>query len=85
MIYRGDIVETGPAGAITSAPEHPYTRRLMLASPVADPAEQARRREERRRQVEADQAEGDDQPSSAGTTEARKPRNDPRMSTASRS
>ncbi|MFD0899302.1 ATP-binding cassette domain-containing protein [Actinomadura sediminis] len=49
VVYRGDIVETGPAGAVTSEPEHPYTRRLLLAAPVADPDEQARRRAERRR------------------------------------
>jgi ABC-type glutathione transport system ATPase component len=49
VIYQGDIVETGPAAAVTSTPDHPYTRRLLLAAPVADPAEQRRRREERRR------------------------------------
>ncbi|XVQ15023.1 ATP-binding cassette domain-containing protein [Spirillospora sp. CA-255316] len=53
VVYRGDIVETGSADQITSAPEHPYTQRLMLASPVADPVEQARRRDERRRLAEA--------------------------------
>jgi peptide/nickel transport system ATP-binding protein len=52
VVYRGDIVETGSADQVTSAPEHPYTRRLMLASPVADPVEQARRRDERRRLAE---------------------------------
>ncbi len=49
VLYRGDLVETGPAAQVTSAPEHPYTRRLMLASPVADPAAQAQRREQRLR------------------------------------
>ncbi|WP_106401502.1 ATP-binding cassette domain-containing protein [Actinocorallia populi] len=56
VIHRGDIVETGPAAAVTSAPRHPYTRRLMLASPVADPVVQAGRREERRRLAEAERA-----------------------------
>ena len=51
VIYRGDIVETGKAGPVTSHPQHPYTQRLMLASPVADPAEQARRREARRKML----------------------------------
>ncbi|GAA0958134.1 ATP-binding cassette domain-containing protein [Actinocorallia libanotica] len=54
VIHRGDIVETGPAGPVTSAPRHPYTRRLMLASPVADPAAQAERRAARRRLAEAE-------------------------------
>ncbi|GAA0968503.1 hypothetical protein [Actinocorallia libanotica] len=54
VIHRGDIAETRPAGPVTSAPEHTYTRRLMLASPVADPAEQAGRRAERRRLAEAE-------------------------------
>lgn len=44
VLYRGDLVETGPAAKVTSAPEHPYTQRLLLAAPVADPDEQARRR-----------------------------------------
>ncbi|WP_181801966.1 ATP-binding cassette domain-containing protein [Streptomyces shenzhenensis] len=48
VIHRGDIVETGPAGDVTTTPEHPYTRRLLLAAPVADPVEQRRRREARR-------------------------------------
>ncbi|KFF99080.1 peptide ABC transporter ATP-binding protein [Streptomyces scabiei] len=49
VIHRGDIVETGPAGDVTAIPEHPYTQRLLLAAPVADPAEQRRRREARQR------------------------------------
>ncbi|GAB2844653.1 ATP-binding cassette domain-containing protein [Actinocorallia aurea] len=53
VIYRGDIVETGDAASVTSSPEHPYTRRLMLASPVADPVEQEKRRTERRRLMAA--------------------------------
>lgn len=49
VIHRGDIVETGPAGEVTATPEHPYTRRLLLAAPVTDPTEQRRRREARQR------------------------------------
>ncbi|WP_262402965.1 ATP-binding cassette domain-containing protein [Actinomadura sp. CNU-125] len=56
VVYRGDIVETGPAAAVTAEPEHPYTRRLLLAAPVADPEEQARRRAERRRLHDAETA-----------------------------
>lgn len=48
VLYRGDLVETGAAVDVTSKPEHPYTRTLLLAAPVADPEEQRRRRLERR-------------------------------------
>ncbi|MEU1984587.1 ATP-binding cassette domain-containing protein [Nocardia sp. NPDC019395] len=52
VLYRGDIVETGPAGVVTSTPDHPYTQRLLLAAPVADPVRQRSRRAERRRLAE---------------------------------
>ncbi len=48
VLYRGDLVETGPAAKVTSAPDHPYTQRLLLAAPVADPVLQQERREARR-------------------------------------
>jgi peptide/nickel transport system ATP-binding protein len=51
VLYRGDLVETGSAAQVTSAPEHPYTQRLLLAAPVADPVRQRTRREDRRRLV----------------------------------
>lgn len=60
VVYKGDIVETGPAAAVTSAPEHPYTQRLLLAAPVADPTEQQKRRADRRRLIEV-QREQDEQ------------------------
>ncbi|MER0247277.1 ATP-binding cassette domain-containing protein [Streptomyces sp. HSW2009] len=44
VMYQGECVETGPNETITRNPEHSYTRRLLLASPVADPARQAERR-----------------------------------------
>ncbi|MFF9349321.1 ATP-binding cassette domain-containing protein [Streptomyces sp. NPDC014734] len=47
VMYRGECVESGPNEKITRDPEHPYTRRLLLASPVADPARQAERRRSR--------------------------------------
>ena len=53
VVHRGEIVETGSAGRVTSTPEHPYTQRLLLAAPVADPVEQRKRREERRRPAAA--------------------------------
>lgn len=45
VIHRGEIVETGDAATVTSEPVHSYTRTLLLSSPVADVAEQRRRRE----------------------------------------
>ena len=45
VLRRGVLLETGPAERVLTAPEHPYTRRLLAAAPVADPAEQRARRE----------------------------------------
>ncbi|MGX9883155.1 ATP-binding cassette domain-containing protein [Streptomyces sp. NPDC002276] len=49
VMRDGEIVETGDAATVTTAPEHPYTQRLLLAAPVPDPARQAERRAERHR------------------------------------
>ncbi|WP_221584618.1 ATP-binding cassette domain-containing protein [Microbacterium sp. G2-8] len=45
VLYRGNVVEHGPAAAVGGAPVHPYTQRLLLAAPVIDPDEQRARRE----------------------------------------
>jgi glutathione transport system ATP-binding protein len=45
VMYLGQIVEIGPRRAIFEDARHPYTRRLMAAVPVADPARRHRRRE----------------------------------------
>jgi dipeptide transport system ATP-binding protein len=37
VIYLGHAVEVGTNEAIFSAPQHPYTRALLSATPVADP------------------------------------------------
>ncbi|MHA3684400.1 ABC transporter ATP-binding protein [Leucobacter sp. HY1910] len=46
VMYRGNLVEVGDGDAVTRNPQHPYSQRLLAASPVADPVLQASRRAE---------------------------------------
>ena len=43
VMYLGEIVERGPRSAIFENPQHPYTRRLLAAVPIPDPARRGAR------------------------------------------
>ena len=47
VLYRGQVMESGPVEAVTERPRHPYTIALTAAAPVPRPADQLRRREVR--------------------------------------
>jgi ABC-type oligopeptide transport system ATPase subunit len=53
VMFRGEIVESGDGDQVTARPEHPYTQRLFVASPVPDPDKQQFRRVERRALLDA--------------------------------
>jgi len=53
VMYQGEIVEWGAGEQVSSNPQHPYTKRLMMAAPVPNPVEQAQRREQRRQMLAA--------------------------------
>jgi peptide/nickel transport system ATP-binding protein len=36
ILYRGEVVETGPVARVFSAPQHAYTQQLLAAIPLPD-------------------------------------------------
>jgi len=44
VMYLGQIVEIGPRKEIFQNPQHPYTRKLMSAVPIADPTRRHQKR-----------------------------------------
>jgi peptide/nickel transport system ATP-binding protein len=43
VMYLGEIVEIGPRAAVIENPQHPYTRQLLSAVPIPDPAQRRAR------------------------------------------
>jgi oligopeptide/dipeptide ABC transporter ATP-binding protein len=58
VMYRGRVVEEGPATEILDAPAHPYTRTLLAAVPARHPSERAPRPVPVRATVEPGQTNG---------------------------
>lgn len=47
VLFQGEVVEIGDAHQVATAPHHPYTRRLQMAAPIADPVKQKAHRLQR--------------------------------------
>ena len=45
ILYLGNMVEWGPSGEVFGEPRHPYTRSLLDAIPLPDPARRGRRKD----------------------------------------
>lgn len=43
VMYLGEVVEYGPADLVFNSPAHPYTKALIDAVPIPDPARESRR------------------------------------------
>ena len=48
VMFKGEIVEQGISQKVTVNPDHPYTQKLLISSPVPDPDKQAVRRADRK-------------------------------------
>lgn len=59
VLRGGRIVELGEARQVATNPQHPYTRRLQMSAPVADPPRQRARRAERARVLAGETAAKD--------------------------
>jgi len=46
VLYRGKVMEAGPAAAVYSHPAHPYTRALLESVPIPNPNLQRARLQE---------------------------------------
>jgi oligopeptide/dipeptide ABC transporter ATP-binding protein len=49
VLYRGRVMEAGPAAVVYDHPAHPYTRALLQSVPIPDPKLQRARRSARQR------------------------------------
>lgn len=51
VLYRGRVMESGPATDVGNRPLHPYTQALLASAPVSDPVAQKARRVTRARAI----------------------------------
>ncbi len=47
VLYQGRVMESGPTTVVINNPCHPYTKELITSSPITNPREQRKRRDER--------------------------------------
>ena len=47
VLYQGRVMESGPTTVVINNPCHPYTKELIASSPITNPREQRKRRDER--------------------------------------
>jgi peptide/nickel transport system ATP-binding protein len=58
VLQGGRIVEVGDAHQVATSPKHPYTRKLQMSAPIADPPRQRTRRAERLKLLSGDGQSG---------------------------
>jgi ABC-type oligopeptide transport system ATPase subunit len=69
VMYLGEIVEMGPSAAVFGTPRHSYTKRLLGAVPVPDPALGRRLRIDEAREIRSPMRPVGDMRSSAPLAE----------------